>query len=167
MDDRASQQNAGPTRDGLEDLAHRAVEPLGLEMVHLEYRKEGRRWVVRLYIDRDGGITLDDCARASEQFGALLEAANLIPHRYNLEVSSPGLDRPLFTEGDYRRFASRRARLTTHRPVGGRRHHQGVLLGCTEGTVTIRLDDGHEQSIPLELIASGRLKVELGHEVTS
>ena len=166
MNDSAIQE-VQPAREGLEAIAHRAVEAMGLEMVHVDYQKEGPRWVVRLYIDREGGVALEHCAAASEQFGALLDASDLIPHEYHLEVSSPGLDRPLFRALDYERFSGQRARLTTHRPWTGRRHHQGVLLGYTDGTVGIRFDDGHEERIPLELIASGRLEVQLADEVTS
>lgn len=166
MDDSAHQKDR-PAQETLERLARRAVGTMGLDVVHVDYRKEGRRWVVRLYIEREEGITLDHCAAASEQFSALLDASELIPHQYHLEVSSPGLDRPLFRASDYQRFAGRRARLTTHRPLTGRRRHQGILLGCVDGTVGIRLDNGHEESIPLELIASGRLEVQLGDEVTS
>ena len=156
----------GPPSDSpqerLAGLARRGLQTVGLELVHLDYRKEGRRWLLRLYIDRAGGVTLDDCTRASDQVSALLDADDLIPHRYTLEVSSPGLDRPLFTEEDYRRFTGRRARLTTHRPVEGRRRRLLVtLLGCEDGTVGIRLEDGQNRTIPFGLIASGRLEVEL------
>ncbi|MFQ5671266.1 MAG: ribosome maturation factor RimP [Acidobacteriota bacterium] len=144
----------------IRDLAERTLDDLNLELVHLLYRKEGYRWVVRLFIDAEGGVSLDDCSRASHQFGVLLEAAEIIPHAYTLEVSSPGLDRPLFHENDYRRFAGRRACVKTAQPVEGRRHFTGTIMHCENQAVTLRLDGQREIAIPLAAILHGRLEIE-------
>jgi len=151
----------GSTSHSLEALAEQALAALGLELVQLVYRKEGPRWVVRLFIDQEGGVTLDDCARASEQFGTLLEVEDAIPHGYTLEVSSPGLDRPLTGERDYRRFTGRRARLKTKRPLDGQRNFQGTIAGYADDHVRLSLPDGSEVAIPILEIASGRLEVDL------
>jgi ribosome maturation factor RimP len=153
--------DGSPAAARLRALAEQAAETLGFELVHLEYRKEGRRWVVRLFIDRQGGVTLDDCARASEQFGTVLEVEDLIPHSYTLEVSSPGLDRPLVAEEDYRRFVGRRARLKTKQPVDGQRNFQGTIESCNDGRIQLLLADGRAVEIPIPEIASGRLEIDL------
>ena len=155
-----NQAGDGP-RAQLQQLARQATDALGMEFVHLTYRKEGRRWLVRLFVDREDGVTLDDCAQASRQFSALLEVSDVIPHTYTLEVSSPGLDRPLHDEADYRRFTGREARLTTHRPLEGRRHFRGCITGCVQGQVHLQIEDGHDVVIPMDLIANGRLEVDL------
>jgi ribosome maturation factor RimP len=157
---------SGNTTSGrLEALAGETLAGLGLELVHLTYRKEGRRWVLRLLIDRDGGVTLDDCALASEQIGAVLEVEDVIPQSYVLEVSSPGVDRPLFGERDYRRFAGREVQVRTHRPVAGRRQFRGVLAACEEGVVTLTLNEDEVVTLPLGDIASARLEVDLDQEL--
>jgi ribosome maturation factor RimP len=154
----------GSASHRLEALAEQALAALGLELVHFVYRKEGPSWVVRLFIDREGGVTLDDCSRASEQFGTVLEVEDAIPHSYTLEVSSPGLDRPLVGEQDYRRFTGRQARLKTKRPLDGQRNFQGTIAGYADETVRLSLSDGGEVTIPILEIASGRLEVDLEAE---
>ena len=101
----------------------------GMELVHLEMRREGAGLVLRLFIDKDGGVTLDDCARISRQVSTQLDADDPIPNRYTLEVSSPGIDRPLVREEDYGRFAGHNIRLTTAAPLEGQRRFSGRLIG--------------------------------------
>ncbi|MFQ5720495.1 MAG: ribosome maturation factor RimP [Acidobacteriota bacterium] len=160
-------RHGGGMQEALCVLAARAAGAVGLELVHAEYRKAGPRWVVRVYVDREGGVSLDDCARASEQIGALLDNQDLIPQHYTLEVSSPGLDRPLFSKADYVKLVGRRVHLVSHARIDGARHHRGILGGCADGSVTLEKDDGQSLRIPLERIASGRLEIESDHEVMS
>src|SRR5688572_23787016 len=93
------------TPDGIEArlraLAEEMASRSGYELVDLEYRRESSGWMVRLFIDRPGGVTLEDCQRVSQEFGTLLEVEDPIPHPFHLEVSSPGLDRPLRKQADY------------------------------------------------------------------
>ncbi len=152
-----SSESRGSGSQRLRSAAERAAAAVGLELVHLTYRKEGRGWMLRIYVDRAGGVTLDDCARASDQLGALLEVEDIIPHSYTLEVSSPGLDRPLLGEQDYRRFTGHRARIKTHQPLGGRRNFAGVLAGWDEGRVLLDSPDGDRVVLPVDIIASARL----------
>lgn len=142
----------------LETAARAAAAALGVEFVHLEHHSG----VVRLYVDREGGISLEDCARVSRHLSAVLDAEDILTHRYTLEVSSPGLDRPLFDAGDYARFAGRRARLTlkTPGPSGGRRLH-GRLLGCVDDRVRLQLDSGEVEELPLAEVAGGRLELDI------
>ena len=87
----------------VEEIAESLVVTEGMELVDLEYRREGPRWVLRLFIDKEGGVTVDDCARVSRELGDLLDVKDVIPQAYVLEVSSPGLDRPLVTLADFNR----------------------------------------------------------------
>ncbi len=135
------------------------LEPQGFELVEVEYRREGGRWVVRLYIDRPGGVTLDDCAKVSRQVGDLLEVSDLIEHGYTLEVSSPGLDRPLRSERDWERYQGRHVRLKTFGPVDGRKNFRGRLLGLREGLVEVEVD-GRLVAIPREAISKANLDIE-------
>jgi len=129
-----------------------AVEGLGYEFVGTEYMPRRRHSLLRVYIDSEAGITLDDCARVSNQLSGLLDVEEPIAGAYNLEVSSPGLDRPLFFE----RFRGAKARVKMHMPVAGQRNFKGILDGCRNGDV-ILLQDGEEHALPLEDISSARL----------
>jgi len=129
----------------------------GMELVHLEMRREGAGLVLRLFIDKDGGVTLDDCARISRQVSSQLDADDPIPNRYTLEVSSPGIDRPLVREEDYGRFAGHNIRLTTAAPLEGQRRFSGRLIGLADGNVRLALEDGREVAIPREQVSMARL----------
>lgn len=133
----------------------------GMELVHLEIRREPRGLILRLYIDKEGGVTLDDCARVSRQISAQLDVEDPIEDRYTLEVSSPGLDRPLLTDLDFTRFAGRSIRLSTHSPLEGRRNFQGRLDGLVDGSVRMTLEGGQQVDIPRDQVAKARLEVEI------
>jgi ribosome maturation factor RimP len=132
----------------------------GLELVEVEFRREARGWILRLYIDKPGGVTLDDCQRVSEELGDHLDVEDLIDHPYQLEVSSPGLDRPLTRDADFHAFAGRAAQITTREAVGGQRNFRGLLAGLAEGAVLLDLADGRRVAIPRPLIARARLRIE-------
>lgn len=132
----------------------------GVELVAVEVRGAGRYTMLRVMIDKPGGVTVGDCATFSEALGPHLDARDLFAHGYTLEVSSPGLDRPLRALGDYDRFAGRRVALRTLAPVDGQRHFVGRLEGVRDGRVRVRLDDGREASISPEAIAGARLEVD-------
>ncbi|MFH0873071.1 MAG: ribosome maturation factor RimP [bacterium] len=129
----------------------------GVELVEVEYRLENRGWVLRLYIDKEGGVSLEDCRRVSEQVGDLLDVEDLIDREYRLEVSSPGLDRPLVQERDFVRFAGKRARIVTHDPISRQRNFQGRILGVVEHKVLIEENTGDKVEIPYADIAKARL----------
>lgn len=133
------------------------LDSFGMELVDLEYRPESRGWVLRLYIDKAGGVTLNDCQRVSEQVGDLLDVEDLITHGYCLEVSSPGLDRPLVQEKDFQRFAGRRAKISTHDPIANQRNFQGRILGVENHKVRIEMDEGGVIEFPHGAIARARL----------
>ncbi|MBI5378925.1 MAG: ribosome maturation factor RimP [Nitrospirae bacterium] len=153
--------------DRVRKLAEPLLQTLGLECYDLHYRREGGRWVLRLFIDRPEGVSLDDCERVSRELGVLLDVEDLIPHSYALEVSSPGLDRALRGIEEYRRFAGRRVRLQVlpARPAGGegdegKRTIEGVLRGVEGETVQVEAGRGEVLSIPWETILKARLLVD-------
>ena len=141
-----------------------AVEPLlaieGMSLVDLRWSRRGRRWILTLFIDKEGGVTLDDCAQISRQVGARIEVDNLIDHAYTLEVSSPGLDRPLRTLADYERFHERLVRITTTLPIQGRSTIVGRLKGVEGQTVLVEAKPAGIVPIPLTQIKHARLEVE-------
>ncbi len=113
------------------------LEPEGLELVELEFRNESGRWVLRLYIDGPGGVTLDDCEMVSRQVGALLDIKNPFQQSYTLEVSSPGINRVLRREKDFNLYAGSPVRLRTRRNVDGRRNFQGTLKGIEHSKIVL------------------------------
>jgi ribosome maturation factor RimP len=146
----------GNRLNGLNALIGPAVEGLGYEFVGTQFMPRRRQSLLRVYIDSDRGISLDDCARVSHQLSGLLDVEEPIPGAYNLEVSSPGLDRPLFFERHFERFRGATIRVKMRMPVAGQRNFTGVLDGCRNGDV-ILLQDGEEHALPLEDISSARL----------
>ena len=135
------------------------IEPplaaLGFELADLDVHL-GRRGLLRLFIDRKGGVKLEDCERVSEQIGAWLDVEDPLPGSYVLEVSSPGFDRRLRTMTHFGRFAGERAKLELKDPHGGRRKLTGKLAGTEPGQVLIDVD-GEVWRVPLNDIAMARL----------
>lgn len=136
------------------------LDKAGMELVDLEYRKEGSGWVLRLFIDREGGVTLDDCADISREVDAVLDAEDIIHREYNLEVSSPGLNRPLKKEADFKRFAGSLAKIKTFEAIGASKNFKGRIESCEEGMVALNVD-GVTHRIPLSKIAKANLEIEL------
>ena len=127
---------------------------MGYELVGVEYTGQGG--MVRVYLDKQGGITLDDCQKVSYQLSGLLDVEDPIKGHYTLEVSSPGLDRPLFRAQDFDRFAGEQARIRLDVPLDGRRPSIGMLRGMRGGDVVIEVD-GTEFEVPLSHIVRARL----------
>lgn len=143
-------------------MAERVVAGRGWELVDVELKPQRGGHLVRLYVDKPGGIGLDDLQSVSEEVSAILDAEDPIDSSYTLEVSSPGLDRPLRAEADYRRFVGRLARVSTYELLEGRRHWTGRIEAVEGGAVSLRLEKegGNLARIPFEKIAHGRLEVE-------
>lgn len=135
------------------------LEKAGMELVGLEYRKEGGNWVLRLFIDKEGGVTLDDCADMSGEIGAVLETEDIIHHEYNLEVSSPGLNRPIKKEADFRRFVGKLAKIKTFEVIETGRNFKGRIEGCEDGVVAINVN-GVVHNIPISKMAKANLEYE-------
>lgn len=140
----------------LNSLLQPLVEDLGYEFVGLEYHNHPKNSVLRVYIDATDGIGLEDCEKVSREVAALLDVEDPISGHYNLEISSPGLDRPLFTLAHFGQFAGAEVQLTLFAPVEGRRKFKGRILGAEGGEV--RLDqDGAEVALVFDNIAKARL----------
>lgn len=136
------------------------LEDLGLELVDIEYRREGKGWVLRIFIDKEGGITVDDCTAVSHQVGDLIDIDDLIPNAYCLEVSSPGLDRPLKKEQDFIKYKERRIQLNTFAPIETRRNFKGTIKDFREGVLYLDAQGTHYE-IPLDNIAKAKLEIEI------
>jgi len=134
---------------------------LGLEVVDVELIGEGRHQVLRVLVDRDGGVDVEACARLSDALSRELDLYALPIGAYTLEVASPGLDRALRKPAEFIRFSGRMVAVTTHLPVQGQRRFRGRLLGLIDGRVALHLEDGREVRMSLEEIAQARLVVEM------
>lgn len=140
----------------LEELIIPQVENEGFELVLLEYTA-GRNGRLLLIIDREGGINTGHCELISKKISGLLDDEDPISHAYNLEVSSPGLERPLTKKAHFRRFSGSKIRVRTAEALEGRKNFSGILLKTAEDTILLRLDDGREVTIPLDLVARANL----------
>tara|TARA_Y100001934_G_scaffold240709_2_gene295221 strand:+ start:3082 stop:3540 length:459 start_codon:yes stop_codon:yes gene_type:complete len=136
------------------------IEALGYELVGVEMAGGGG--TLRVYIDREEGISVDDCARASREVSAVLDVEDPIRGTYTLEVSSPGVDRPLFSEADFKRFVGSQVRLqmSTPRPVDGRRRFEGRLVEVTGGELVVA-DEDTEHRLASADVAKARLVGEI------
>lgn len=144
----------------VENVVLPVLDDLGLELVDIEYRREGKGWVLRVFIDKEGGITVDDCTRVSHQVGDLIDIDDLIPNAYCLEVSSPGLDRPLKKEQDFIKYKERRIQLNTFAPIDTRRNFKGTIKDFREGVLFLEAQ-GIPFEIPLDNIAKANLEIEI------
>lgn len=137
-------------------LVEPAVEAMGYELVGVQYRSGRRNALLRVYIDSERGIGVDDCERVSRQVSALLDVEDPIAGSYTLEVSSPGLDRPLFERAHFERFKGATVKVRTAVPIDGQRNFTGVLEGC-RGDAVVVVQDGVERVLPLTQVDSARL----------
>lgn len=137
-------------------LAAPLCEAEGVELVHIEYQQETGGRILRLYIDKPGGVTLDDCVIVSRQLSDLLNVKIETEETYRLEVSSPGPDRPLGNALDFEKFKGNVAKIKTHQPVDGQKNFKGVLLGISEGTVKLLVNE-KTVAIPFQEITKARL----------
>jgi ribosome maturation factor RimP len=147
------------------ELAEPLAASLGLELAEVEYRQEGRQMVLRLYIDKDGGVTLDDCSAVSRELTEILDVEDFIQGNYNLEVSSPGLNRSLKKPSDYERYTGRLVKIRTFEPLADdagnmRKTFLGELLGLSGSIVRLKLNEGQTASIPLGKVAKANLEFE-------
>src|SRR5688572_4721429 len=145
----------------IEQLADPVLQEHGAELVMTEFVHEHGSWVLRFFLDKPQGITLDDCATISEHLGRILDASNTIPQSYSLEVSSPGVYRPLRKEKDFERFKGERADIHLYAPINGRRNFKGTIEDVREGAVQIKDVTQQIFSLPLSGIAKAKLDPEI------
>jgi len=132
------------------------VNSLGYELVGVEFLMQGRNGLLRVYIDTENGITVDDCQRVSHQISGVLDVEDVIKGQYQLEVSSPGLDRPLFTKEHFERFEGHRANLKLTAPLNGQRKFKGILKGVKNNQVILEIEQ-EVISIPFNAIDKANL----------
>ena len=148
-------------KDDYEQRAEKLLTPMvesrGFELVDVEYVKEGGNWYLRAYIDKEGGFTVDDCELVSRQLGEWLDREDFIDDSYILEVSSPGLGRPLKKEKDFKRSLGEQVEVRLYRAVDRQKEFTGALAAYDEDTVTLRFEDGTETSFEKKDIALIRL----------
>ena len=159
---------AGIAQEPITEQVRRLLEPVlardGYELVEVEWDRGGGRWTLRLFVDKAGGFGLDDCQAVSALADPILDVSDLIEPAYDLEVSSPGLERPLRKPADFARFSGQRARLKTFGPVSGtapgspaRKHWTGILKGFKDGAVEVDVD-GTLHRVPHDQIAKANLE---------
>ncbi len=153
--------------DRVRELASRVASTHGLDIFDVELKREGGQQVLRVVVDRPGpaatpeeSVSIEDCARVAEELGTLLDVEDVIPGGYTFEVSSPGLDRPLRTADDYRRFAGRWAKIVTSQPVDRQTAFAGRVKGIEGDDVLFESEGRKLMKLPLRLISRARLEVE-------
>ncbi len=150
----------GVELEGVRRIAERVASSEGLYLVDVELKGGKSNPLLRVYIDKPGGVSHADCALVSEQISAILDVEDPIPGSYMLEVSSPGLDRKLTRPSDYEHFAGRRVRVVLREPLAKQNVLEGRLAGLESGRVKLDLGEGGVKELELENIAKARLVVE-------
>ena len=145
--------------DRVQAIADPILSNEGMELVEIEYRREARGWVLRLFIDKEGGVTVDDCTLISQEVGRSLDVEDFILNPYTLEVSSPGLTRPLKNERDFTKYRNHLIKVKTVNPIENRRQFRGKLLEIFENRIEIEMDERVVQ-IPLSNVAKANLEIE-------
>nr|WP_245362702.1 ribosome maturation factor RimP [Pseudomonas sp. BP8] len=135
----------------LQDLLAPVVEALGFQCWGIEFVSQGKHSVLRIYIEKDGGIMVDDCAKVSHQVSGVLDVEDPISSEYTLEVSSPGMERPLFTLEQFASYAGEQVKIKLRSPFEGRRNFQGLLRGVEDQDVIVQVDD-QEFLLPIDSI---------------
>lgn len=132
---------------------------LGLELFEVQFRREGHGWVLRVFIDAEGGVTLNHCSDVSRELGNYLDIEDCIDHPYHLEVSSPGLERPLRSTADFVRFQGKKARVKLHHGIEEHKVLEGVIEAVSEDLIHLRLADGGSVQFSFEMINKARLTI--------
>ena len=142
----------------LQDRIKAVVDAMGFEYVGCEFQQQPRRSVLRIYVDAEGGISLDSCAEVSRQVGSVLDVEDILQGAYSLEVSSPGLDRPLFKIEDYRRFIGKVIKMKTRFPIEGRRNFKGVLQAVDDNNcIVLQLEVNEQVSLAFNEVERAKL----------
>jgi ribosome maturation factor RimP len=148
----------------VESEIEKIVSSEGLELVHIDYRRQGRGFLLRVDIDKEGGVTLEDCQNISQQVSAFLDVEDVIPAEYELPVSSPGLDRKFYKPSDYQKFLGRLVRVQTSKPIRGLHVIVGRLKEFNGNTIVVsdaNVKKDPDYAIPLDVVKETRLEVEI------
>ena len=147
------------TEGKVRNLLTQVIEETGVELVDIEFAKEGQNWYLRIYIDKNNGITIDDCEKTSRIAEKILDEKDIIEQAYILEVSSPGIDRPIKKDEDFEKFAGEIVDIKLYKAIDKQKEFQGALKGLEGSIVTIVEENGEELSFERKDIASIRLAV--------
>lgn len=151
----------GKTTDIISEIVETIVADYGLSLVDVEYVKEGDNWILRVYIENlEGDLSLEHCEKVSRRLSEILDEKDPITDSYILEVSSPGIERPLKKIADYKRFQGELAIIKTYAPIAGEKEFKGTLAGIEKEQVKIQLEGEKELVIPLARIASAHLTID-------
>lgn len=148
-----------PVTQSVTELIEPGLLANELELVDVEFKKEGKSWVLRIYIDREGGVTLEDCQKVSRLAGDLIEVEEVIEPVYTLEVSSPGLNRVLKKEKDFLKYSGKKISVQCHAPMDGRKNFIGILTDFIDQSIHLEVD-GQHYAIPLNQVAKANLVIE-------
>lgn len=146
------------------EITRRVAEERGLELVHVEFAGGPRSPAVRIFIDKPGGVTHQDCSEVSTHVGTVLDVEDFIPGAYTLEVSSPGLERGLYAPGDYERFAGRLAKVKTRGAIGGQRNFRGRVVGLEGADVLFDDRTSGRVRVPFSEIVKANLEIDVEEE---
>ncbi len=141
----------------LTELLSPCVEALGYELVGVEYHPNSVNALLRVYIDKEGGIELDDCVAVNQQVSGVLDVEDPISSKYTLEISSPGLDRPLFNLSDFERFIGSQVKIRLSRPIERQRNFKGQIVAVNEYLITVEEADGKQTELDFNFIEVARL----------
>jgi ribosome maturation factor RimP len=147
-------------REAIGKIIERVAVREGLELVHWEAVGPQNNFVLRIFVDKPGGVSHGDCQTVSNQVGTLLDVEDLIPNRYVLEVSSPGIERGLYKRADYERFSGSRVKVKTSQPIDGQRNFRGRLIGIVGDSVSLDADGRGRMEIPYEQIVKANIEYE-------
>lgn len=147
-------------REAISEIIERVAAREGLELVHWEAVGPRNNFVLRIYIDKPGGVTHGDCEKVSNQVGTLLDVEDLISNRYVLEVSSPGIERGLYKRADYERFSGSRIKVRVSEPIDGQRNFRGKLIGLIGEGISLDADGRGQIEIPYEQIVKANIEYE-------
>ena len=149
-----------PVTQSVIELIEPGLLAKGLELVDVEFKKEGKNWVLRVFIDKEGGVTLEDCQKISRLAGDLIEVEEVIEPAYTMEVSSPGLNRVLKKEKDFIKFSGKKICVQCHAPLNGRKKFTGILTDFKNQSIYLEVD-GQLQTISINRVAKANLVIEI------
>ncbi len=149
-----------PVTQSVIELIEPGLLAKGLELVDVEFKKEGKNWVLRVFIDKEGGVTLEDCQKISRLAGDLIEVEEVIEPAYTMEVSSPGLNRILKKEKDFIKFSGKKICVQCHAPLNGRKKFTGILKDFKNQSIHLEVD-GQLQIISINRVAKANLVIEI------
>lgn len=145
--------------DKIRNYLETLLPSMGLELFDIQFRREGHGWVLRVFIDSETGITLDHCSEVSRELGQYLDVEDVIDHAYNLEISSPGLERPLRSVDEFRRFRGKQAKIRFHEAVDGEKIFVGEIESVEGEKILLRTKDNTAIDFTLKMLNKARLVI--------